>query len=71
MGMLSGLIGAILSIVALYFFAQNITPYTTAFDNFNAFTWYIQNIKLFITGTLSFGIAFGLVGSLLAVRRYL
>jgi cell division transport system permease protein len=71
MGMLAGLIGSIISILLLYFLTQNITPYTLAFDNFNAFTWYIKNIKLFLIGNISFGLLFGFVGSILAVSRFL
>jgi cell division transport system permease protein len=71
MGMLAGFFGAILTVIALYFVTQNITPYTLAFDNFNAFTWYIKNIQLFLIGNISFGLLFGFVGSILAVRRYL
>jgi cell division protein FtsX len=71
MGMLAGFFGAIISILSLYFITQNITPYTLAFDNFNAFTWYIKNIKLFLIGNFSFGLLFGFVGSILAVSRHL
>jgi cell division transport system permease protein len=71
MGMLSGLIGAIIAIISMYFLTQNITPYTLAFDSFNAFTWYIKNIKLLLIGNIGFGLLFGFIGSILAVRRYL
>jgi cell division transport system permease protein len=70
-GMMAGFLGAIISIIALYFITQNITPYTLAFDNFNAFTWYIKNMKMFLLGNILFGILFGFIGSVLAVRRYL
>ena len=59
------------TIITMYFLTQNITPYTLAFDSFNAFTWYIKNIKLLLIGNIGFGLLFGFIGSILAVRRYL
>ncbi len=71
MGILSGALGAIMALFALYFLALQITPYTLAFGGFNVLTWYIKHIQYFIIFTVTFGIIIGFFGSLLAVRRYL
>lgn len=71
MGILAGIIGAILSLFLLYFLAREITPYTTAFAGFNVLLWYIKNIQYFIIFTVSFGALIGLFGSLFAIRRHL
>ena len=71
MGILSGVLGAILSLFILYFLAQQLTPYTLGFSQFNLLLWYIRNIQYFILFTLSFGFIIGFCGSILAIRRHL
>lgn len=71
MGILSGVLGAILALFALYFLAREVTPYTLSFAGFNVLLWYIKNIQYFIIFTVSFGGIIGFFGSLLAIRRHL
>lgn len=71
MGVLSGVLGSVLSVLILYFLAQEVAPYTLSFANFNALAWYVKNIQYFIVFTLSFGVVIGFFGSLLAIRRHL
>jgi len=71
MGILSGTLGAFISLLVLYFLAREIAPYTLSFANFNVLAWYIKNIQYFIIFTVSFGIIIGFFGSLLAIRRHL
>ncbi len=71
MGMMAGLLGAIISLAALYFVAVNISAYTMAFSKFNLLTWYVQNIQFFILGNIFFGMFIGFMGSVFAVRRHL
>jgi cell division transport system permease protein len=71
MGILSGILGAILALFILYFLAREIAPYTMSFAGFNVLGWYIKNIQYFIIFTVSFGVIIGFFGSLLAIRRHL
>jgi cell division transport system permease protein len=71
MGVTAGVIGSILSLFILYFFAREMTPYTMIFSNFNLILWYIKNIQYFIIFTVLFGVIIGFCGSLLAIRRHL
>jgi cell division transport system permease protein len=71
MGIVSGLIGAIIALFALYFLAQQLTPYTMSLSSFNLSLWYIDHIREYILGTTAFGIIVGFLGSLFAIRRYL
>jgi cell division transport system permease protein len=71
MGVLSGVLGAILSLLVLYFLAREISPYTLSFAGFNVLSWFIKNTQYFIIFTVSFGGIIGFFGSLLAIRRHL
>lgn len=71
MGVSSGVLGGILSLLLLYFLAQEMTPYTIAFSNFNLILWYIKNIMYFIGFNILFGLIIGFCGSVLAIRRHL
>lgn len=71
MGILSGVLGAFISLIILYFLAKEVSPYTVSFAGFNVLGWYIKNIQYFIIFTVTFGIIIGFFGSLLAIRRHL
>jgi cell division transport system permease protein len=71
MGISAGVLGGILSLFLLYFFARELTPYTLSMSNFNLVLWYIHNIIYFIIFNLGFGFIIGFCGSLLAIRRHL
>ncbi len=71
MGMFSGFLGAIMSLVSLYFIALYISPYTVGFYGFNLLNWYVQNIQFFIIGNIFFGMFIGFMGSVFAIRRHL
>jgi len=71
MGVASGVLGGILSLILLYFLAREMTPYTISFSGFNLILWYIKNLPYFIGFNLFFGLIIGFCGSLLAIRRHL
>lgn len=71
MGITSGILGGILSLLLLYFLAREMTPYTLSFSNFNLILWFIKNFLYFIGFNLLFGLIIGFCGSLLAIRRHL
>lgn len=71
MGISSGILGGIVSLILLYFLAREMTPYTLSFSNFNLILWYIKNLPYFIFFNSLFGLVIGFCGSLLAIRRHL
>jgi cell division protein FtsX len=71
MGALSGLLGGFISLFILYFIAQKASVYTMAFDNFNLLFFYTNHVNTFIIYIFVFGIVFGFIGSMLAVRRHM
>lgn len=71
MGILSGILGALIALILLYFLAREVSPYTISFANFNVLSWYVKNIQYFIIFTVTFGVIIGFFGSLLAIRRHL
>lgn len=68
---LCGFVGAIISLILLYFAADYLSAYTMVFDGFNLLSWYIANIYNFIFGLIAFGVLFGMLGSVLAIKRHL
>ena len=71
MGMMAGLLGAIVSLILLYIIGIEISPYTVAFSGFNMLNWYSQNIQYFIIGNIFFGMFIGCMGSIFAIKRHL
>lgn len=71
MGITSGVLGGIVSLIILYFLAREMTPYTLSFSNFNLMLWYMKNLVYFIGFNILFGVVIGFCGSLLAIRRHL
>jgi cell division transport system permease protein len=71
MGVLSGVLGAFISLLVLYFLAKEISGFSVSFAGFNVLLWYMKNIQYFIIFTISFGVIIGFFGSLLAIRRHL
>lgn len=71
MGILSGILGALIALILLYFLAREVSPYTISFANFNILSWYIKNVQYFIIFTVTFAVIIGFFGSLLAIRRHL
>ncbi len=71
MGISSGVIGGVLSLILLYFLSREMTPYTLSFSDFNLILWYMKNILYFIGFSIGFGLIIGFFGSVLAIRRHL
>jgi cell division transport system permease protein len=70
-GGVSGFFGALASLVILYFSADYLTRYTLTFDEFNVLQYFVTNFEIYFIVAVSFGLLFGVLGSILAVRRHL
>ncbi|MDP1619657.1 MAG: permease-like cell division protein FtsX [Candidatus Moranbacteria bacterium] len=71
-GMIYGVMGSVFSMLILFLSVRFVTPYvSSAIPSSNLIDFYFSNFGILLGGQMALGVFLGVIGSLIAMRRYL